>query len=221
MERIIIRVLMALAGAAAGYMLPAAADNISDYKCRQKGLSPEKKPSYIAFPLTVSVTVSNAGLWFLSALGTDHILQGLSMSFLFSLAILISLIDLRIRIIPNELVLAMCAAGAFYKLTLYGIGSIPPSLLMALGMMTLFSAAAGFAGFNKVGAGDVKLAGAMGFSLGYPSVLTALAAMSAALLIYSLGGLASKKLSLKSSFPFAPFMMLGLAAALIGTAYAG
>jgi leader peptidase (prepilin peptidase)/N-methyltransferase len=211
---------MGIAGAVAGYMIPAAASKISTYKCRQKGLSPEEKPSYIALPLTVAVTVSNAGLWFLSALGTYHILQGISMSLLFSLAILVSLIDLRIRLIPNELVLAMFAAGALYKLTFYGIGALLPSLLMALGMMTLFSAAAGFAGFNKVGAGDIKLAGAMGFSLGFPSVLTALAAMSAALLIYSLGGLASKKLTLKSAFPFAPFMMLGLAASLIRTACA-
>lgn len=221
MERYLVCTLMSISGASVGYMLPTVAERISDFKCKQKGLTPEKKPSYIKHSLTFAVTVANAGLWLLSALGTSNVFQVLSVSLLFSLAILISLIDLRIRIIPNELVLAMCAAGALYKLAMYGPTSMGPSLLMALSLMTLFAAAAGFAGFNKVGAGDVKLAGAMGFSLGYPSVMTALAAMSAALLIYSLGGLAAKKLTLKSAFPFAPFMMLGLAASLIRTTYIG
>jgi len=128
---------------------------------------------------------------------------------------------LKTRIIPNELVLATIAVGVCFQITYYGAISMITALFTMAGMMILFSVAAGMVGFGKVGAGDMKLAGAMGLALGYPGILTALAAMSAGLLIYSLTGLFLRKLTMKSAFPFAPFMMLGLAVSLLKLIYIG
>jgi prepilin signal peptidase PulO-like enzyme (type II secretory pathway) len=221
LERLVYYFFICLAGAAAGFMLPEAAQRISDYKNRKKGTDQPVSLLFISLPVKMTVSILNAILWLYSGFGTVLFLQAFALSLLFSLAILISIIDLRIRIVPNELVLAMCAAGVVFQLTFFGIRLLLSSVFIMLGMMILFTAVAGFVGFGKVGAGDVKLAGVMGFSLGYPSILTALAAMSAALLIYSLGGLITRKLTLKSAFPFAPFMMLGLAVSLLRIVFTG
>ena len=76
-------------------------------------------------------------------------------------------------------------------------------------------------GLNKIGAGDVKLAGLMGLALGYPHILYALLIMSIALIGYSLVGMAIGKLTHVSMFAFAPFLMLGLVSGLILVLFPG
>ena len=129
---------------------------------------------------------------------------------LFTIAVIIAIIDIRIRIIPNELLLIMLAMGIAYQAVSFGLMAILTSLVCMVVMIIVFTAVAGFVGMDKVGAGDVKLAGAMGLVLGYPNVITAVLIMSAVFLIFTLIGMTLRKLTLKSMLPFAPFMMTGM-----------
>jgi leader peptidase (prepilin peptidase)/N-methyltransferase len=76
--------------------------------------------------------------------------------------------------------------------------------------MALFLIVALVLGFETVGAGDVKLSGAMGFVLGYPLILYGVLAMCGAIVAFCVAGMALCRLTLKSLLPFAPFMMFGL-----------
>ena len=80
--------------------------------------------------------------------------------------------------------------------------------MLVLAMLYLF---VGFIlGMDKIGAGDVKLAGVMGLILGHPAIVTAILFMSLSIILYCVIGIWIKKLTLISMFPFAPFMMFGM-----------
>ena len=118
-------------------------------------------------------------------------------------------IDAKHRIIPNELVLAIFVLAAVFGLT----GSIPfqiwSSLLGFAACFVLFFVPSLFG--QKIGAGDVKLAAAMGFALGLTGSLFAIACMGALVLAYILlVGRAPMLERLKATIPMGPFLALSL-----------
>ena len=118
-----------------------------------------------------------------------------------------ALIDIRSRLIPNRLLLF---AG---MVTLCILGSSSMKLLVLGVAGGLFGLA--FCGVfyllcpNKIGAGDVKLSGLIGLMLGVPLIFLAL------LLAILMGGIvcmilvAFKRLKIKGSIPYAPFLCSG------------
>ncbi len=132
-----------------------------------------------------------------------------------TLGLIIAYIDVKIRIIPNELVLVILIFGIVFQITYFGFNALFGAVISMIVMMVVFTAVAGFVGFGKVGAGDVKLAGVMGLSLGYPLIITAIGIMAVVLLIYILTGMALKKIYLSTMLPFAPFMIIGYISALL------
>ncbi len=206
----ILEIIFFIIGAALGFGLQNIAGKVALYKGSPESLS-------YAFHFRYSPLLPKAGLallngiaWFLSSLLVENIATAILSSILFTTAILITMIDIQIRIVPNELLLVMVVAGIAFQAVTFGFKAVLISFLGMIAMIVFFTAAAGFSGFDKVGAGDIKLAGAMGLVLGYPNIMTALIIMSAAFLVYSAGGLLIKKLTLKSMLPFAPFMMSGM-----------
>ena len=113
----------------------------------------------------------------------------------------------------------MIVLGLAFQAVQFGLSALFPALLCMVAMMILFSAVAGFIGFDKVGAGDVKLAGTMGLALGYPAIISGLIIMSVVFVLFTLAGLVTKKLTLKTMVPFAPFMMTGMVFALLYIIY--
>lgn len=202
------------AGVILGYYIPYLTENMCKYKmCKNDGGAADE---YRLTDMQVLLLcILNAAVWMLAGYRMSRPIPAVMWALLFSLSVLIALIDLKIRIIPNELVLLMLVMGIGFQLADGGLSALPGAALSLVGMMALFTAAAAFVGFGKVGAGDVKLAGAMGFALGYPGILTALLLMCAALIVYIAAGLAMRRLTMRSMFPFAPFMMLGMAAELV------
>lgn len=201
-----------LSGGIFGYYIPYFSKVICKYK------TCEKLDEYVTNGgrwqtiLPFVLCILNASVWALAGDRTSRLIPAALNSLLFTLCILTALIDLQIRIIPNELVLAMLLLGLGLHLSDSGVASLPGAALSLIGMMVLFTAAAAFVGFGKVGAGDVKLAGAMGFALAYPGILNALLLMCGALIVYIGLGLALRKLTMRTMLPFAPFMMFGMAA---------
>ncbi|MFB0920169.1 MAG: A24 family peptidase [Oscillospiraceae bacterium] len=216
---IFLKAILLLSGAALGYELTDISQRLAQYKYRKKGLPLNDDPRFTALPAKLGLCVLNAAAWFLSGLLTDNFLIAALVSVLLSTALLTALVDIRIRIIPNELLLIMIVLGLAFQAVQFGLAAIMPALLCMAAMMLLFSAVAGFVGFDKVGAGDVKLAGAMGFALGYPVIISGLVIMSAVFVIFTLAGLLTKRLTLKTMVPFAPFMMTGMVFALIYAIY--
>ncbi len=202
--------IFCVAGAALGFCLLPIAKKIALYKCSKKNMAVPSDLNCAAPLLKLALCILNGAVWLVSFFLIENIVAAALSSILFSLAVLIAIIDLRIRIVPNELLLIMILVGIPFQMINFGVSAALISVLCMAAMIIFFISVAFLVGFDKVGAGDVKLAGAMGLALGYPNIITALVIMSAVFLVYSAGGLIIKKLTMKSMLPFAPFMMCGM-----------
>ncbi len=216
---IYLKAMFLLMGAALGFVLPYIAQKLALYKYRKKGMSLEDDSRYTVLPLKLGLCVLNGAAWLFSGYLADSFLIAALVSVLFSTALLMAIVDIRIRIVPNELLIVLIILGLAFQAEQFGFAAIIPAILCTVAMMFLFSTVAGFIGFDKVGAGDVKLAGGMGLALGYPAIISGLVIMSAVFLLFTLAGLLTKKLTLKTMVPFAPFMMTGMVFALLYTIY--
>ncbi len=83
--------------------------------------------------------------------------------------------DLRYFRIPNALCLAGCLGGLLYSLAMGGHTQL---LLGLLGLLAAFAITVPFWLFGWLGAGDVKLASALGAFVGWPLILKALACIA-------------------------------------------
>ncbi len=211
----IILIVFFSAGASVGFLTPGFVRSIARSKCGKHETVPIRENRYASPLLRPTLCIVNALVWVSAAYQMEHPAAALLFSVLFSTALLIALIDFWIRIIPNELVLALLIVGSAFQALRFGFLALLGSAACLAAMLFLFALVAGIMGFGKVGAGDVKLAGAMGLALGYPGVLSALIMMSAALIICSLIGLLSGKLTMQTMLPLAPFMMLGMSVSLL------
>lgn len=216
---IYLKAMFLLAGAAIGFVLPNISQKLAQYKYRKKSLQFQSDSRYTALPIKLGLCVLTGGAWLISGFIADSFLIAALISILFSAALLTALVDVQIRIIPNELLLVIIVLGLAFQAAQFGLSALFSALLCMVAMMLLFSAVAGFIGFDKVGAGDVKLAGAMGLALSYPAIISGLAIMSAVFVLFTLAGLLTKKLTLKTMVPFAPFMMTGMAFSLLYIIY--
>ena len=201
-------------GIGLGWLIPAIADKIVIFKNKKRNVETIVW-RFDGKPLMVLLAILNGLLWAYAGLSVKSIPLAFFVALIFTLAILISVIDLRIRLIPNELLLFILIPGAAFQLLYFGRTALFVAATCGIAVGLIFTAVAGIMGFGKVGAGDVKLSAIMGFVLGYPHILVGLIGMSAALLIYCSVGLVTRKLKLNSMFAFAPFMMLGTIFALV------
>jgi leader peptidase (prepilin peptidase)/N-methyltransferase len=184
--------------------------SVTKKKCKVHEIVIDMSKLDIKFKIVLYVL--NTLLWAASGLQVNDIFLALLISLMFSLAILTGMIDLRIHIIPNEFVLAMLGIGVLLQIKNSNVRAFLTAFACMVGMAALFLIVAKVMGMRKVGAGDVKLAGAMGFALGYPDILPALLVMSVVMLLFSIIGIFTYKLTLKSALPLAPFLMIGMTA---------
>lgn len=156
----------------------------------------------------------------------------------------LTVIDVRHHLLPNRIVFPSYAIagvlllGAAIAVTLAGgvagnlstgaAGSAPDGGASFLGVPALGIVAGGAVLWAfyfilrlvyppGMGFGDVKLAGVLGLYLGYLGWAHVFAGTFAAFLfggLWSLGVLAARRGTLKSSIPFGPFMLAGAAAAM-------
>ncbi len=205
-------IVPALFGLVWGFFIPLAARKIMLAKYREKYESTAAK-KYIGLP--VLCVLLNAPGWAAISYYSRNFFSASALCLIWSLAILISVIDVQIHTIPNETVLLLMVLGIAFQLSCFGLNGLLFAALSMAAVMAGFLFLAGTMGFHSVGAGDVKLAGAMGLALGYPHILYGLIAMSVLMIAYSLIGMLLKKITLKSMLPFAPFMMAGMAVAVV------
>ncbi|MGH3651759.1 prepilin peptidase [Glutamicibacter sp.] len=129
--------------------------------------------------------------------------------------VLLSKEDMATHRLPNRLVVYWLAASivvvallGIFRADAHGILMGLLGLLLLGGgylLVTLISA-------GSMGMGDVKLAGVLGMNLGYyslPSLFFATLLTFVLATGWVIGGMAARKLTLKSAVPFGPFMLVG------------
>lgn len=119
----------------------------------------------------------------------------------------VTLVDLRVRRIPNELVLALLAWAGVQQIWLGqpGWGAAALGLLVAGGLFLLLR----LLGRGALGLGDVKLEAAAGALLGYPAVLAAIFAGIVAGGLAALALLLAKRVGRKDPIAYGPYLALG------------
>lgn len=203
-----ILIIYGIAGLILGFFISSLAHRIMRWKCEKQNKVIRDSPLDKRW-FQIVVCIFNGALWALAALELPPV-SALLCSALFTLAILFTIIDIRLHMIPNELLIGTLVLGILFQLIHFGVKSLLLSVACMLGMMLIFLLAGFILGMDKVGAGDVKLAGVMGVVLGYPAIVTAVFFMSIFMIAYCVIGIWVRKLTLVSMFPFAPFMMLGM-----------
>lgn len=193
-------------GTISGGLLAVLARLLCGLLLKQRGFesSMERKHFWImlaGMALTGGIIGWRAGISF----------RGLYLMLILFVAACTFYIDAKKRIIPNELVLAILVLAACFGLTGAIHFQIWYSLLGLVVCFVIFFLPSLFG--KQVGAGDVKLAAAMGFALGLTGSLYAIASMGALVLLYTfLDNRLPLAERLKAMIPMGPFLALGLIA---------
>lgn len=120
------------------------------------------------------------------------------------LAMLVTVMDWKYRIIPNDLLLMLIAIQT--AALLLGIVSLQWwSCLLGLCVSAVLFLIPSILGRN-VGAGDVKLAAAVGFCVGMTDTLYVIVLMGAMILLYSYLKTMNLRLALQKYVPMGPFI---------------
>ncbi|HOB81532.1 MAG TPA: prepilin peptidase [Peptococcaceae bacterium] len=163
----------------------------------------------LRYPL---IELSNALGWLgILALGGWEITsRNIAGGFLFSVFLVITMIDLKHLLIPNVLVACLLVSGLIYQF-FWGELKI---MELVMGIIIGFGVPALIAFFSKggMGGGDIKLCAAMGAWLGYPAILYAMFLGALVAAIVSIFLLLFKLKTRKDPIPFGPFLVLGFLA---------
>ena len=193
-------------GAALGAMLAVPARLFYGLLLKQRGIAGQMERKHFWMLLAGLVLLGGVIGW-----RAGVTFRGLYLMLLLLVAGLAFLIDATHRIIPNELVLAILVLAAVFGLT----GAIRFQIwnsLLGLAVCFVIFFLPGLFG-KQVGAGDVKLAAAMGFALGLMGSLYAIACMGALVLLYAV---LDQSMPLPERFkkmiPMGPFLALALVA---------
>jgi leader peptidase (prepilin peptidase)/N-methyltransferase len=173
-------------------------------------------------PLAVRPPVVEVATALLTALTVLR--TGLSWELLAVVGVLLALVDLQHRLLPNRVVLPALAAGtALLLLAALADGAWDALLRAVLGAAALFAVYLVLALVSPggLGMGDVKLAALVGLYLGWLGwaavVLGALAGFVVQAVV-ALGLLATRRIGLRGELPFGPAMLAGAALVIGGTA---
>ena len=199
-----LELLPVICGVALGAVISLPVRIVSGLLLKRRGFAPEMERKHfwmllISLALIGGVIGWRAGLTF----------RGLYLLLLLFVSACAFYIDAKHRVIPNELVLAILVFAAVFGFTGAITFNIWQSLLGLVVCFIIFFLPSLFG--KQVGAGDIKLASAMGFALGLVGGLYAVAAMGALVLVYVL---IERDMPLvqrfKTMIPMGPFLALSL-----------
>lgn len=211
---IIVYIIFGILGLLCGYKIPEISLTIMEYKKGKDNFNISYDFLFSKI-FKLSCCIINGAAWVFSILYMNNALIAFLVGIQITLGLIIAFIDINIRIIPNELVIAMMILGLIFQTIKYGLIALMSSIICMVVMMTIFISVAGFVGLGKVGAGDVKLVGAMGLALGPHLIIIAVGSMAIVLLMYIVVGMILKKVYLSTMLPLAPFIISGYIVALL------
>lgn len=216
MQLIFKMAIFVLAGAVFGWFSLPLTEKIIAYKLRKRNKEVSTYPwrtEERMISILVAVLLSaSAGYCFPAV-------QSVLICGFFFIAMIGTLVDFRIRIIPNELVLLFFLTGIPFNLAEGGIGQLATSVISCLCTFALFLLTARitycFVKSIGVGAGDVKLASAVAFSVGTSRLSWFYIGIAVSLLAYISIGFYLKKIKIGSTFPMGGQIMAGCVAAFL------
>ena len=135
-------------------------------------------------------------------------------------AVLLTVIDVQHRLLPNRVLVPAFAAGAILLTMAAAFSGAWPDLLRAgVAALVLFAVYLLLALIapSGLGMGDVKLAGLLGLYLGWLGWGEVIVGAAAGFVVQALVGLvllAGRRIGLRSELPFGPAMLLGAAFAI-------
>lgn len=210
-------------GAVIGYMIPDIAHKVVLYKCRQRGQEEPKKE--ISKKLRI-ICVTLMALFSAIVMVCNGLTVGAALFYeslfviIFAMqALIVSLVDCKIHLIPNESVLLLLGIGIGYRFLFDGLLGLFHSLL-ALGVAILIfgGSSALFYFFRKrsgLGAGDIKYIFAISIVIGIEGMPYFIAGMAIAVLGYVFIGMKKGLILMTDYFPMAAHLSIGFATALL------
>lgn len=206
-----------ISGLLTGYALILLANKIAERRIRLNEAAETAGSIKIASdrPLIKNLILVNlhAFAWMVAYARHDFSIQTLFILAAISFALLISSTDLKIRQIPNSLILILLGAGVLVS-SLDVFGYTLKSHLIGLGIGALMFLIPYLIG-SQIGAGDVKYTGAIGFFLGYPGILYATIFLSIVLVSWIAVMFIIRRNVMKKSIALAPFISAAFAATLL------
>jgi leader peptidase (prepilin peptidase) / N-methyltransferase len=176
-------------------------------------IAPNSIPAGFFTAQNILLANVNAGLWVVVLLKNGITLQSAFILAAISFAVIISSADMRIRRIPNSLVVVLILLGGL-AISLNVFGESMMSHFIGLLVGTVIFAVPYLIG-SSIGAGDVKYTGAIGFFLGYPGILYAAIALSAVLIVWIAVMFMARRNVMKKSIALGPFISVAFAATLL------
>lgn len=216
MNGIIVTAVLTGISCLVGFFIPELSYSFACYKCRRKGY-----PGPIRIPGLQWKTVSlifTAGITGLSRLllPFDQAIFTILICYIAAFGICV---DRLIRIIANEMLWVILAAGLTYRIHSGGlIGLMGSAGAMAL-VIAIFGLTMIFTYVRKgtagVGMGDVKLAMIIAITVGFPGVFYFLTGMACVIGFYCVAGIKYGFLVRESTFPMCGHIMAGFLIALL------
>lgn len=208
MNQMTTTVLVFLIGAVVGALM----EKSSVYLIKQR-VTTLKHPRFTgSVSKTIFWAMINATIWLILVKLNGLDARTLEVMLLVSIGMILSVIDISIKKIPNELVLMTIIIGGAFAITGQPLTSIGMNILgLVIGFIIFFLPAMLRKG---AGWGDVKYAAAVGFCLGGYGILTAILIMTFFLMIFAAYLIIRGKGNLKSKVALGPFMASGFAAVL-------
>jgi leader peptidase (prepilin peptidase)/N-methyltransferase len=185
-------------------LVPVLSFIVQGGKCRYCGekISPQ-------YPI---IELLNATIYLFIYSQFDFSLELLFYAIIFSILIIITVIDLQHMIIPDILVIMILVSTIIYKLVSYLLYSNSPEILNSIGGLVLSSLLfilIILISKGGMGGGDVTLIGALGFILGIKKVFLTIFLSFILGAIISIFLLITKIKGKKDPIPFGPFIILG------------
>ncbi len=216
MNGIIVTAVLTGISCLVGFFIPELSYSFACYKCRRKGY-----PGPIRIPGLQWKTVSlifTAGITGLSRLllPFDQAIFTILICYIAAFGICV---DRLIRIIANEMLWVILAAGLTYRIHSGGlIGLMGSAGAMAL-VIAIFGLTMIFTYVRKgtagVGMGDIKLAMIIAITVGFPGVFYFLTGMACVIGFYCVAGIKYGFLVRESTFPMCGHIMAGFLIALL------
>lgn len=191
-------------------MAPMLAQKLIEYKGKQKNKEMPVQPQYLSLLCKgICAVGSMAGLVSCAYFDAPWLLLILA-AVIWILGMVVLLVDMRIRIIANETVLGLLILAVIFRLIVAGGFGLLNSIMSMIVVMQVWMILGHFVGFGKVGAGDVKLCGVIGFLYGWPGLSAPILILAVGLLVFCIGGLLLHKITLKTMFAMGPFLVAGM-----------
>ena len=213
----------AVIGATVGLFIPHIARKTIFYKCwqRQKPEPPKSISEWLRVLCILLMTVLTA-----LVVTTGYAILGgvfrykVIFTIIFiAIALVISLTDCYIHLIPNECVLLLFGLGIVYRILFDGLSGLLNALI-ALGLVILIfggSSAIFFLikGRTGLGAGDLKYVFALAVIIGTSGMIPFLSGMAIAILLYIFIVMGKHLLLINDYFPMAAHLSCGFLVALL------